>query len=57
MPLRTVLGFFIAAGLLLMAAALLVCSTVATLVSWDGCDWLLDLAVGIAQWLAGLFGR
>jgi hypothetical protein len=56
MPLRTVLGFFVAAGLLITAAALLACTSIATIVTWEGCETLLDLAVGAGRTLAGLFG-
>ena len=57
MPLRVVVGFFVATGLLITAAALLVCTSISSLVTWEGCDTLIDLAVRLTRAVAGLFGR
>jgi ABC-type nickel/cobalt efflux system permease component RcnA len=57
MPLRVVLGFFVGTALLILAAALMACTSISTIVAWEGCDWLIDLALGVVQWVAGLFGR
>jgi hypothetical protein len=51
-----VLGFFVGTGLLLLAAALMACTSISTVVAWEGCDWLIDLALGLVRSLEGLFG-
>jgi ABC-type nickel/cobalt efflux system permease component RcnA len=56
MPLRVVLGFFVGTGLLLLAAALMACTSISTVVAWEGCDWLIDRALGLVRSLEGLFG-